>query len=337
MSRPQKSTINYFPHSTHHGKTMFVIESRYGNDGYAFWFKILELLGNAEGMFYDCNNVSDWEFLLAKTRVNEETANNILNTLADLDAIDKELWFNGRIIWCQNLVDNVKDAFKRRKTKLPEKPVLQPKNELLHTETPAEESFCMQKPSLTEVSASKNGEKKRKEKKRKEKKLNESEILNKPRSQIFEQNSSDLQTETHNNKDPAYEIFIRSYGRSPTIPEREFVDELIRKFGEFKTLGIMKEAKLRNFRNFRTLADAIDENGNIKPKQKEYENGVYTAQELMQKYKDCYYPGATYDPIANEYEMIDVNGELRYARKEDVIKYKLKKWNKNITRKSVMK
>lgn len=160
MARPNKQTVEYFPHYTKSGKTLFIVESSYGNDGYAFWFKLLELLGGTNGMYYDCNNIPDMEFLLAKTHLSNETACNILNTLADLEAIDKELWYEGKIIWCQNLVDNVNDAFKRRTSEVPKKP-------LLHTETPAQENKCMQKPSDDDVSVNKNGEKKVKEKKEK--------------------------------------------------------------------------------------------------------------------------------------------------------------------------
>ncbi|WMJ78460.1 MULTISPECIES: Lin1244/Lin1753 domain-containing protein [unclassified Sedimentibacter] len=165
MARPKKQTVEYFPHYTTSGKTLFILESNYGNNGYAFWFKLLELLGGTNGMYYDCNNVPDLEFLLAKTHVNKETAYNILNILADLETIDKELWYKSKIIWCQNLINNVTDAFKRRISEIPKKP-------LLHTETPMKESKCIQKPSASDISTDKNGESKVKESKVNNKKNN---------------------------------------------------------------------------------------------------------------------------------------------------------------------
>jgi hypothetical protein len=53
---------------------------------------------------------------------------------------------------------------------------------------------------------------------------------------------------------------------------------------------------------------------------------VYTYGELMTKHKDAYYMGATYDPIANEYDQINFYGEQRFAKKEDVERYRLQKW-----------
>jgi len=121
MARPTKQTVDYFPHSCDSSKTIPILESKYGNDGYAFWFKLLELLAKTDGHYYDCNNPSLWGYLLAKTRVNEDTGNSILADLANLGKIDKDLW-EFRVIWCQNLVNNVADVYKRRQTETPLKP-----------------------------------------------------------------------------------------------------------------------------------------------------------------------------------------------------------------------
>lgn len=117
---------------------MFILESNFGNDGYAFWFKVLELLGITDGHVYDCRNTANWEFLLAKTRVSEITASSILQKLADLDAIDKELW-KDRLIWSDNFVKNLLPLYSNRKSDLPQKPIPTSRNTinegLLHVET----------------------------------------------------------------------------------------------------------------------------------------------------------------------------------------------------------
>ena len=125
MTRPRKETVDYFPHYCVGGRTLFILQAKFGNDGYAFWFKLLELLGTSEGHSYNYSRPPDWEFLLAKTAVSEDTARDILDTLIDLDAIDKELAKN-KIIWCQHLVDNISEAYKRRQSPLPQKPIPKP-------------------------------------------------------------------------------------------------------------------------------------------------------------------------------------------------------------------
>ncbi|QJD87591.1 Lin1244/Lin1753 domain-containing protein [Cohnella herbarum] len=122
MARPTKSTVDYFPHYIKAGRTLFILENDYGNDGYAFWFKLLEVLGDTEGMAFHYGDQANKRFLLSKTRVDEEKGVSILETLAQLGTIDKDLWQDHQIIWVQNLVDNVKDAFKKRIGSLPHKP-----------------------------------------------------------------------------------------------------------------------------------------------------------------------------------------------------------------------
>lgn len=128
MARPYKQTVDYFPHYCNSGKTLYILQSLFKNDGYAFWFKLLELLATSDGHFYDYSNPVDWQFLLAKTCVSDETANNIIQALIDLDAIDKDL-AQHKIIWVQHFVDNITDVYKRRQTDLPTKPGRQPKSD----------------------------------------------------------------------------------------------------------------------------------------------------------------------------------------------------------------
>jgi len=121
--RPEKYTISYFPHYVRESKTMFIIESKFGAEGYMFWFKLLELLCNSKNLYFDCNEDDNFEYLCAKTKINTEKALKILNTLSSMKKIDIELWEN-KIIWSQDLVDNVSDVFKRRKSDIPEKPLI---------------------------------------------------------------------------------------------------------------------------------------------------------------------------------------------------------------------
>lgn len=121
MARPKKQTVDYFPHYCKHKKTMYIIEQRYGNDGYAFWFKLLELLGDTEGHYLDLNDESTWEFLQAKVNLSEDLCIEILSLLAKLGAIDTDLW-EERVVWCQNFVDGISDVYKKRRVEIPCKP-----------------------------------------------------------------------------------------------------------------------------------------------------------------------------------------------------------------------
>ena len=115
--------MDYFPHfvSTD-SRTRFILEQNWGNDGYAFWFKLLELLCRSEGHYYDLSEVANGKYLEALMKVDGETANSILDTLADLGNIDRDLWEERKVVWCQNLVDNLQDVYSKRTVSAPVRP-----------------------------------------------------------------------------------------------------------------------------------------------------------------------------------------------------------------------
>ena len=124
MSRISKNVAEYFPHFAADSRTKSILESRFGNDGYAFWFKLLELLCKTDGHSYDCRSALDWEYLLGYTRVSAETAGQILDLLAGMGKIDQPLWADGQTIWCQALVENLRPVYEKRRRLPPEKPLL---------------------------------------------------------------------------------------------------------------------------------------------------------------------------------------------------------------------
>ena len=168
MARPKKQTVDYFPHDVNGGKTLFIIEKNYGNDGYAFWFKVLELLGSTNGHVIDSRNPDEWEFLLAKTLVSNELATEILDLLSRLSAIDPELWSKG-LIWSDNFLKNIADVYKKRKIEIPEKPVIL----VSDTRNPNSQEFPIPETQFSGVSDNINSQSKVKESKVKESKVKE--------------------------------------------------------------------------------------------------------------------------------------------------------------------
>lgn len=162
MARPTKQKVDYFPHYVKTGKTIYILEERYGNDGYAFWFKLLEYLCDSNGHFIDCRNQADWEFLLAKTHFEAKKAEDIISTLVTLGKIDADLW-SKKIIWVQNLINNVSNVYDRRNGGMPEKPVFP------DTETEDIQDKRKQKPIETAINVNKNTQRRVEDNKRKEK------------------------------------------------------------------------------------------------------------------------------------------------------------------------
>jgi len=123
MSRKQSNTVEYFPHDARASSsdTVTVLEGQFGNDGYAFWFKLLERLASSEGHYLDCRDPERWQLLLARAHITPERGEEIMNSLIVMKAIDRELW-ELKIIWCQHLVDNIDIVYKNRRREVPTKP-----------------------------------------------------------------------------------------------------------------------------------------------------------------------------------------------------------------------
>ncbi|MEJ2658705.1 MAG: DUF4373 domain-containing protein [Desulfobacterales bacterium] len=126
MARPKEFRAKYFPHECQlpTNGTVALLEDRFGNDGYAVWFKTLQMLGRAENHYLDLRNVLRWRGYLKECNVSEQTALDILDDLVVLDAIDADLWKKHKIIWCYNFIYKALDELYRRKDEIPMKPVV---------------------------------------------------------------------------------------------------------------------------------------------------------------------------------------------------------------------
>jgi len=136
MGRMRKQTADYFPHFTYKGRTLTVLENRWGCVGYTFWFKMLELLSSTEGHCYDCSTQTNMDYLAIMALTDVDTANDILDALAEMGKIDAPLWNEKRIIWCQSLVDRLSSLYAKRTTDIPKKPLLD--GEVREAEKPPE-------------------------------------------------------------------------------------------------------------------------------------------------------------------------------------------------------
>jgi len=122
MSRPKKRTVDYFPHYVNHKKTIPLLKSKFGSDGYSVFFQTLEILGKNDGHFYDFSDEIDWLFFVSEMGVSEEKTLSILEFCVRLKAFDDKL-FKNKIIWSDNFTDGLSNVYKKRSVSAPERPV----------------------------------------------------------------------------------------------------------------------------------------------------------------------------------------------------------------------
>lgn len=117
MARPEKNTVEYFPFICEDGNKMFYIEETYGNDGFATFVKLLRELAKTNYHYLDLSKPTTQMFLSAKCKISKETLLSIIKDLVELGKFDKLLWDENSIIWCQDFIDSIQDAYNKRKNK----------------------------------------------------------------------------------------------------------------------------------------------------------------------------------------------------------------------------
>lgn len=117
----------------------------------------------------------------------------------------------------------------------------------------------------------------------------------KARRRIAEESQKDTDNKENkenndNNINTTQNLWIRTFGRNPKLPEVEVTEQIIKKFGYDKTYKIMKKAVQSNFQSIFTLMKALDKDGNIKEKEDEKSGKSVGASksELAELYTDEY-------------------------------------------------
>jgi len=117
MARPERNNVDYFPLYCDEGEKMFYLEQTYGNDGFAVFIKLLRELAKKDYHYLNLSSQSSKMFMAAKCRVSIETLESIIKDLSDLHKFDTKLWRDYSIIWCQDFVDSIQDAYSKRNNK----------------------------------------------------------------------------------------------------------------------------------------------------------------------------------------------------------------------------
>lgn len=115
MARQQQNTVDYFPFLCKEGEAMFYIENKYGNDGYATWIKILRQLAVTNYHYLNLSEYKSRAFLSSKCKISEEKLIEIITDLCFIGEFNKELWEQNKIVFSEKFIENIKDAYSRRK------------------------------------------------------------------------------------------------------------------------------------------------------------------------------------------------------------------------------
>ena len=121
--RPEKRRVDFFSHDAGagSGRTLTILFNNFGHEGISAWWLLLETLSGARDHTVRVDKREDFEYLAAKLHFQPQRFKEILNKMAELDAIDKDLYTHG-CIWSQNFVNRLEGVYKARGQSLPPRP-----------------------------------------------------------------------------------------------------------------------------------------------------------------------------------------------------------------------
>ena len=140
MPRGLKNNVEFFYHRCAPNKVLRLVKRKFGVIGYAFYYQLRELLGDAKHHNYVLKNELDWQDFLTIMEMDEEKANEIIEFLIKVEELDKKLWENEKRLYSQNFVDRLAPVYAKRKSEMPDKYSFRDRNAIYSTETPVSES-----------------------------------------------------------------------------------------------------------------------------------------------------------------------------------------------------
>ena len=136
MPRGLKNNVEFFYHRCAPNKVVRLIKRKFGVIGYAFYYQLRELLGDAKHHNYVLKNELDWQDFLTIMEMDEDKANEIIEFLIKVEELDKNLWENEKRLYSQNFVDRLAPVYAKRKSEMPDKYSFRDGNVIYSTETP---------------------------------------------------------------------------------------------------------------------------------------------------------------------------------------------------------
>jgi len=114
MARPERRDADYFPFYVKDGKTLFILESKYGLQGIGFFTNVMRFLTKQPNHHICIWDESDRLYFFAQIRCAEDVGMDMLNLMAKTGKIDAGLWAEHRVIVSQDLLNSLREAYKNR-------------------------------------------------------------------------------------------------------------------------------------------------------------------------------------------------------------------------------
>lgn len=114
MGRPERHDADYFPFYVKDGKTLFILESKYGLQGIGFFTNLMRFLTRQTDHHICLKEESDRLYFFAQIRCPEDLGMDMIGLMVKTGKLDIKLWNENMVIVSQDLLDSLRDAYKNR-------------------------------------------------------------------------------------------------------------------------------------------------------------------------------------------------------------------------------
>lgn len=116
MARPRKDGMDYFPHDTDavNDEKIEILRALYGNDGYTFYFILLERIYRAKEFELDVSEAETIQILARKTGLTVEKFNQILDTALKYKCFDADAYEKRDILTSNGIKKRASVVIKKR-------------------------------------------------------------------------------------------------------------------------------------------------------------------------------------------------------------------------------
>jgi hypothetical protein len=115
MARPERHDVDYFPFFAKRGKTLNILQSKYGLEGVGFFTNLMRFLALTPDHYYCIKDEYDKLNFLAEIGIKEEEkAIAMIELMVKTRKLDRMLWEEHKVIACEAFLESLEEAYKKR-------------------------------------------------------------------------------------------------------------------------------------------------------------------------------------------------------------------------------
>jgi len=119
MARPERHDADYFPFYAKRGRTLNILQAKFGLEGIGFFTNLLRFLTITPDHNYQIKTPLDQMNLFAEIGITDEKKGiEILDLLAMTGKIDADLWRENGVIVSESFLESLEDAYNKRNNKI---------------------------------------------------------------------------------------------------------------------------------------------------------------------------------------------------------------------------